>query len=90
MTENTDVVVIGGGYAGVMVANCLTQRDDVTVTLINPRPTFVERDPPAPTGGRVLPHACVHRRSPAQRIVVNLTCHSRAPGGVPLLLWMHA
>ena len=39
MTENTDVVVIGGGYAGVMAANRLTQRDDVTVTLINPRPT---------------------------------------------------
>ncbi|MER6011428.1 NAD(P)/FAD-dependent oxidoreductase [Streptomyces bluensis] len=43
MTENTDVVVIGGGYAGVMAANRLTQRDDVTVTLINPRPTFVHR-----------------------------------------------
>ncbi|MGH3547629.1 MAG: NAD(P)/FAD-dependent oxidoreductase [Pseudonocardiaceae bacterium] len=43
MTENTDVVVIGGGYAGVMTANRLTQRDDVTVTLINPRPSFVER-----------------------------------------------
>ncbi|MFE5370675.1 NAD(P)/FAD-dependent oxidoreductase [Streptomyces mirabilis] len=43
MTENTDVVVVGGGYAGVMAANRLTQRDDVTVTLINPRPTFVER-----------------------------------------------
>ncbi|HEY9390736.1 MAG TPA: FAD-dependent oxidoreductase [Mycobacteriales bacterium] len=43
MPGNTDVVVIGGGYAGVMAANRLTQRDDVTVTLINPRPTFVER-----------------------------------------------
>ncbi|WP_406333562.1 FAD-dependent oxidoreductase [Streptomyces zaomyceticus] len=43
MAENTDVVVIGGGYAGVMAANRLTQRDDVTVTLINPRPTFVHR-----------------------------------------------
>ncbi|MER6026270.1 FAD-dependent oxidoreductase [Streptomyces sp. NPDC001851] len=43
MTESTDVVVIGGGYAGVMAANRLTQRDDVTVTLINPRPVFVER-----------------------------------------------
>jgi NADH:ubiquinone reductase (H+-translocating) len=43
VTGNTDVVVIGGGYAGVMAANRLTQRDDVTVTLINPRPTFVER-----------------------------------------------
>ncbi|MEV7344257.1 FAD-dependent oxidoreductase [Streptomyces sp. NPDC093544] len=43
MAENTDVVVIGGGYAGVMAASRLTQRDDVTVTLINPRPAFVER-----------------------------------------------
>ncbi|MEU6389104.1 FAD-dependent oxidoreductase [Streptomyces sp. NPDC046939] len=43
MVENTGVVVIGGGYAGVMAANRLTQRDDVTVTLINPRPVFVHR-----------------------------------------------
>ena len=43
MTEHTRVVVIGGGYAGVMAANRLTQRDDVTVTLINPRRSFVER-----------------------------------------------
>lgn len=43
MTENIEVVVIGGGYAGVMAANRLTQRDGVTVTLINSRPTFVER-----------------------------------------------
>ncbi|MCX4626302.1 FAD-dependent oxidoreductase [Streptomyces sp. NBC_01443] len=42
-TGNTEVVVIGGGYAGVMAANRLTQRNDVTVTLINPRPAFVER-----------------------------------------------
>ncbi|MEV0811222.1 FAD-dependent oxidoreductase [Micromonospora sp. NPDC050200] len=43
MTENIEVVVVGGGYAGVMAANRLTQRDDVTVTLINPRPCFVHR-----------------------------------------------
>jgi NADH dehydrogenase FAD-containing subunit len=43
MTRNTDVVVIGGGYSGVMAANRLSLRDDVAVTLINPRATFVER-----------------------------------------------
>ncbi|MYV67140.1 FAD-dependent oxidoreductase [Streptomyces sp. SID2131] len=43
MTGNTEVVVIGGGYAGVMAANRLTRRDDVTVTLVNPRPSFVHR-----------------------------------------------
>lgn len=43
MNKNTDVVVIGGGYAGVTAANRLAQRADVTVTLINPRPDFVER-----------------------------------------------
>ncbi|MDX3456370.1 FAD-dependent oxidoreductase [Streptomyces sp. ME02-8801-2C] len=43
MSGNTTVIVIGGGYAGVMAANRLTQRPDVTVTLINPRPTFVDR-----------------------------------------------
>ncbi|MEU5277948.1 NAD(P)/FAD-dependent oxidoreductase [Streptomyces asoensis] len=43
MTGNTRVVVIGGGYAGVMAANRLTRRDDVTVTLVNPRSDFVHR-----------------------------------------------
>jgi NADH:quinone reductase (non-electrogenic) len=43
MTEETRVAVIGGGYAGVLAANRLTQRDDVAVTLVNPRPDFVER-----------------------------------------------
>ncbi|MGW6916704.1 NAD(P)/FAD-dependent oxidoreductase [Kitasatospora sp. NPDC054939] len=43
MGEHTEVVVIGGGYAGVMAANRLTQRADVAVTLINPRPDFVNR-----------------------------------------------
>ena len=45
MSEHTDVVVLGGGYAGVMAANRLTQRDDVTVTLINPRPDIRGTDP---------------------------------------------
>ncbi|MCZ9339909.1 NAD-binding protein, partial [Streptomyces sp. TRM76130] len=43
MTERTHVIVIGGGYAGVMAANRLTLRGDVTVTLINPRPDLVHR-----------------------------------------------
>ncbi|MFC5905774.1 NAD(P)/FAD-dependent oxidoreductase [Streptacidiphilus monticola] len=41
--NSTDIVVIGGGYAGVTAANRLTQRQDVTVTLVNPRPDFVQR-----------------------------------------------
>ncbi|AQA06175.1 FAD-dependent oxidoreductase [Mycobacterium sp. MS1601] len=39
--SDTRAIVIGGGYAGVLAANRLTQQ--CTVTLINPRPTFVER-----------------------------------------------
>ena len=39
----THVLVLGGGYAGVMAANRLTRRDDVDVTLLNARPRFVER-----------------------------------------------
>src|SRR4051794_32501516 len=34
---------VGGGYAGVTAANRLTGRTGVAVTLINPRPAFVER-----------------------------------------------
>ncbi|MFI2361940.1 NAD(P)/FAD-dependent oxidoreductase [Promicromonospora sp. NPDC019610] len=37
------VVVIGGGYAGTLAANRLLGRDDVAVTLVNPRATFVDR-----------------------------------------------
>lgn len=43
MRNQTDVVVIGGGYAGVMAANRLTKNPDLTIRLINPRPRFVER-----------------------------------------------
>jgi NADH:ubiquinone reductase (H+-translocating) len=50
MTEMTDlpdprthVVVVGGGYAGTLAANHLRQRTDVDVTVVNPRPVFVER-----------------------------------------------
>jgi NADH dehydrogenase len=45
MTDHnaTKVVVIGGGYSGTMAANHLRMRGDVDITLVNPRPKFVER-----------------------------------------------
>jgi len=43
VTKQTNVVVVGGGYAGVIAANHLRLNDDVAITLINPRPQFVER-----------------------------------------------
>ena len=43
MTQNVHVVVVGGGYAGVLAANRLRTHPDVVVSLINPRPVFVER-----------------------------------------------
>jgi NADH dehydrogenase len=42
-TPRTHVVVVGGGYAGTLAANCLRQRTDIDITLVNPRPVFVER-----------------------------------------------
>lgn len=39
----THVVVIGGGYAGTMAANHLRLRADLDITVVNPRPQFVER-----------------------------------------------
>ncbi len=39
----TKVVVLGGGYAGAVAANRLRLRRDVEITLVNPRPQFVER-----------------------------------------------
>ncbi|MGH3722625.1 MAG: NAD(P)/FAD-dependent oxidoreductase [Mycobacterium sp.] len=43
MTETTTVIVIGGGYAGTLAANQLLAKKNINVTLINPRPHFVER-----------------------------------------------
>lgn len=44
MTEQkTRVIVIGGGYAGVLAANHLRLNENVDITLVNPRPKFVER-----------------------------------------------
>ena len=39
----TKVVVIGGGYAGTLAANHLRMRTDVDISLVNPRPKFVQR-----------------------------------------------
>ena len=46
MTEHStpkNIVVIGGGYAGTVAANRLLLRGDLDITLVNPRPTFVDR-----------------------------------------------
>ncbi|OBA57548.1 pyridine nucleotide-disulfide oxidoreductase [Mycobacterium sp. 1100029.7] len=43
MTKNTRVVIVGGGYAGTLAANRLRQRTDLEITVVNPRPVFVER-----------------------------------------------
>jgi NADH dehydrogenase len=37
------VVVIGGGYAGTLAANRLQQNTEIDITLVNPRPKFVQR-----------------------------------------------
>lgn len=39
----THVVVVGGGYAGTLAANRLRQHPGIDITLVNPRPAFVER-----------------------------------------------
>ena len=41
--NRTRVVVLGGGYAGTMAANRLLADPDIDVTVVNPRPAFVER-----------------------------------------------
>jgi NADH dehydrogenase len=47
MTEvarpRTHVVVVGAGYAGTLAANHLRQHPDIDITVVNPRPDFVER-----------------------------------------------
>lgn len=37
------VVVVGGGYAGTLAANHLRTNRGIEITLVNPRPIFVER-----------------------------------------------
>jgi NADH:ubiquinone reductase (H+-translocating) len=41
--QRTHIVVIGGGYAGTLAANRLRLNADVDITVVNPRPLFVER-----------------------------------------------
>src|SRR6476661_6934703 len=41
--NKTRVVVIGGGYAGVLAANRLQSAAELDITLVNPRPQFIER-----------------------------------------------
>jgi NADH:ubiquinone reductase (H+-translocating) len=41
--QRTHVVVIGGGYAGILAANHLQVHPDVDITVVNSRPVFVER-----------------------------------------------
>ena len=41
--EKPSVVVVGGGYAGVMAANRMQGSGQAAVTLVNPRKHFVER-----------------------------------------------
>jgi NADH:ubiquinone reductase (H+-translocating) len=41
--QRTHIVVIGGGYAGTLAANHLRLNAEVDITVVNPRPVFVER-----------------------------------------------
>ncbi|OBI41649.1 NAD(P)/FAD-dependent oxidoreductase [Mycobacterium colombiense] len=41
--QRIQVVVVGAGYAGTLAANRLRRRPDIDITVVNPRPVFVER-----------------------------------------------
>ncbi|MCL3819563.1 NAD(P)/FAD-dependent oxidoreductase [Aeromicrobium wangtongii] len=43
MASKTRALVAGGGYAGVQAANRLRRDEQIDITLINPRSSFVER-----------------------------------------------
>ncbi|OBF19793.1 FAD-dependent oxidoreductase [Mycobacterium sp. ACS4331] len=42
-TTAANIVVLGGGYAGVLAANRLRRNQDLHISLVNARPHFVER-----------------------------------------------
>lgn len=42
-SADRQVVVLGGGYAGILAANRLGKNPGLSVTLVNPSPDFVER-----------------------------------------------
>ncbi|GAA2787450.1 NAD(P)/FAD-dependent oxidoreductase [Streptomyces showdoensis] len=86
-TAPAHVVVIGGGYAGVMAANRLTAREDVTVTLVNPRPSFVHRIRLHQLVGGTDPAVIAYEDVLAERVrlVVDSATRIDAPGrGVEL------
>ncbi|MFE4214920.1 FAD-binding protein [Streptomyces sp. NPDC056844] len=58
MVESTDVVVIGGGCAGVMAAHRPARHGKVTVTPISLRPAFTHR---------LRPHHLVGGTGPRRR-----------------------
>lgn len=66
MAGHTDLVMVGGGCAGVIAANRTTQRGDVTVTLINPHPNFAT-GPPASVGGAAAPQRRRRPGDPGER-----------------------
>ena len=76
------MVVVGGGYAGVMAANRVTQRDDVDVTLVNDRRMFVERirlhQRLVSSGDAVVEYAAV--LAPRVRLVVGTVDRLDVPG----------
>jgi NADH dehydrogenase FAD-containing subunit len=43
MIANTEVVVIGAGYAGILAARLLSAQRGIHVTIVSPRTSFVER-----------------------------------------------
>ncbi|MFH7597241.1 FAD-dependent oxidoreductase [Streptomyces racemochromogenes] len=80
--KHTEVLVIGGGYAGVMAANRLTQRADVDVTLVNPRPDFVHRVRLHQLAGGTDPAVVAYREVLAEgvRLVVDSAIRIDAAG----------